>query len=168
MITLRAWNLADLDDLVHFANNEKIANNLTNRFPHPYTREAGEAFIAMAINHKPQQIFAIDLEGRAIGAIGIHPQADIWCKNAEIGYWLAEPYWGKGIITEAIQAIVKYGFATFELERIFARPFGRNTASQKVLQKTGFVFEARIEQNLFKNGAFEDELIYSIRRPLGE
>lgn len=166
MITLRAWNLSDLDDLVRFANNEKIANNLTNRFPHPYTREAGEAFIAMAKNG-PQQIFAIDLEGLAIGAIGIHPQADIWCKNAEIGYWLAEPYWGKGIITEAIEAIVKYGFAMFDLERIFARPFGRNIGSQKVLQKAGFVFEARIEQNLFKNGAFEDELIYSIRRPLG-
>ena len=167
MITLRAWSPADLDDLVHFANNERIANNLTNMFPHPYTPEAGTAFIAMANSHEPQQIFAIDLDGRAIGAIGIHPQGDIWSKNAEIGYWLAEPYWGKGIITQTIREIVSYGFATFDLERIFARPFGRNLGSQKALQKAGFQFEAQIKQNLFKNGTFEDELIYGIRRPLG-
>jgi len=120
-VNLRPWNKNDLDNLVKYADNKMIADNLTNKFPHPYTEES-------------------------------------------LGYWLAESYWGKGIITQAIRAIVDYGFETFEIDRIFARPFGSNIASQKVLEKVGFILEARLIKTIWKNGRYEDELIYAKRR----
>ncbi len=141
---------------------------MTNSFLHPYARENGEKFIAFVTANDPVHISAIDIEGEAVGGIGLHPQADIQCKNAELGYWLAESFWGKGIIKEAIKQITVVGFKTFDITRIFARPFGTNTASQKALEKAGFTLEARsdsyrIEKTFFKNGIFEDELVYGIR-----
>ena len=161
---LRPWTLGDLDSLVKYANNFKIAKNLTNRYPHPYTVEAGNSFIKMAMEGSPQQIFAIDVAGEAVGAIGLHPQTDIQCKNAEMGYWLAEPFWGNGIVTKAVGQMVEYGFKTFDITRIFARPFGPNIGSQRVLEKAGFTLEGRFEKTLFKNGEFVDELFYAVRR----
>ncbi len=160
---LRKWELSDLDHLVEIANNSKIAENLTNHFPHPYTRESGEGFIQMARSHPENRIFAISIDGQANGAIGIHPQQDIFVKNAELGYWLAEPFWGKGIMTKAVREIVKYGFKQFDINRIFARPFGNNIGSQRVLENAGFTLEGKFEKTIFKNGKFEDELVYAIR-----
>jgi ribosomal-protein-alanine N-acetyltransferase len=162
--TLRSWKTQDLDKLVQIANNPKIANNLTNKFPYPYTAENGKAFIDFAIQGTPHYIFAIDIKGEVAGGIGIHPQADVHCKNAELGYWLAEPFWSKGIISRAIVQVVDFGFKTFDIERIYARPFGTNLASQRVLEKCGFTLEGRFEKTLFKNGEFKDELIYAVRR----
>lgn len=164
-ISLRAWHPDDLQTLVGYANNAKIAQNLTNMFPHPYNEEAGKGFIAMANSHDPRRIFAIDLDGEAIGAIGVHPQTDIMCKNAEMGYWLAEPFWGKGIMSIAVVEMIGYGFKHFDISRIYARPFGPNIGSQKVLEKAGFVLEARFENTIYKNGVFMDELVYAVRRP---
>ena len=161
---LRPWTMNDLDSLVKYANNQKIAANLMDRFPHPYTMENGKAFIEMASRASPANILAIEINNEAAGGIGLHVQEDVYCKNAELGYWLAEPYWGKGIITGAVRQMVDYGFQHFSIERIFARPFGRNIASQKVLGKTGFELEAKFEKTVFKNGQFEDELVYAIRR----
>lgn len=161
---LRAWTPADLDSLVAYANNFNIAKNLTNQFPHPYTPENGRAFIEMARNSTPTRIFAIEIGGQASGGIGLHPQSDIQCRNAELGYWLAEPFWGNGVITRAIGQVVAYGFQHFDIDRIFARPFGPNLASQRVLEKAGFVLEARFEQTLFKNGEYLDELVFAIRK----
>ena len=161
---LRAWRPNDLENLVKYANNPKIAQNLTDAFPYPYTEEKGIQFIEMAVSHDIQRIFCIDINGEALGAIGIHPQTDIYCKNAELGYWLAETQWGKGLITEAIKQIVDYGFQKFDITRIFARPFGHNIASQKVLEKAGFTLEAKLEKTLYKNGEYLDELIYAVRK----
>jgi ribosomal-protein-alanine N-acetyltransferase len=161
---LREWKESDLDNLVRYANNPAIARNLTNAFPYPYSSEHGIKFIRMAAGFNPARIFAIDIAGEACGGIGVHPQADVYCKNAELGYWLAEPFWGKGIITSAVQQVTKYGFETFDITRIFARPYGTNLASQRVLEKAGFVLEARMKETFFKNGVFEDELIYAVRR----
>ena len=161
---IRPWQISDLDNLVHYANNWNIARNLTNKFPHPYTQADGEWFISFALSHTPVQLFAIEYDGQAVGGIGLHLQDDIFCKNAELGYWLAEPFWGKGIVPGVVRQIVEYGFAQFDIDRIFARPFGSNTASQRVLEKTGFRFEARFEQTLYKHGEYHDELVYSIRR----
>src|SRR5688572_5312591 len=97
--TLRPWSISDLDNLVKYANNPNIAKNLTDKFPFPYTESHGKEFIEMATQHNPIQIFAIDIDEQAAGAIGIHPQDDIHRRNAELGYWLAEPYWGKGIVS---------------------------------------------------------------------
>lgn len=163
-ITLRPWHINDLDNLVRYANNPAIAANMTNAFPHPYTLENGTAFIAFANKDNPVHLFAIDLNGQAIGGIGIHPQQDIMCKNAELGYWLAQPFWGQGIVPEAVNQICNWAFNAYDITRIFARPFGRNIASQKVLEKTGFILEATLKQTIFKNGKFEDELIYARRK----
>jgi len=137
---------------------------MTDQFPHPYTWERGTAFIEMATSFDPVRIFAIEVDGAAAGGIGLHLQTDIMRKNAELGYWLAETHWGKGIASKAVKQMVKYGFETFDITRIYARPFGSNAASQKVLEKCGFKLEARIEESIFKNQVFEDELIYAVRR----
>ena len=161
--TLRPWQLSDAESLAKHANNAKIAQFLTNGFPHPYTFENAISFIQIASSLHPNQIFAIVVEEQAVGSIGLHLQSDIMCKNIELGYFLSEDYWGRGIITEAIKKIVIYGFTNFDIVRIYARPFGNNIASQRVLEKAGFTLEARIKGNIYKNGAFQDELIYGIR-----
>jgi RimJ/RimL family protein N-acetyltransferase len=162
--TLRPWKMTDLDSLVKYANNFHISKNLTNRFPYPYSREDGKNFIEMATSHSPAHVLCIEINGEAAGGIGVHPQADIYCKNAEMGYWLAEPFWGKGIVTEAVKQMVPYGFQNFDITRIYARPYGHNKASQRVLEKAGFTLEARLEKTIYKNGEFLDELIYAVRR----
>ena len=161
---LRPWQVTDLPTLVQHANNWNVAKNLMDKFPHPYTEADGRDFIAFANSDEPVHIFAIAVEAQAVGGIGLHPQTDIHRKNAELGYWLAEPFWGNGIISAAIRQMVDFGFATFDIDRIFARPFGTNLASQRVLEKNGFVLEGRFEEVLYKNGEYLDELIYAVRR----
>jgi ribosomal-protein-alanine N-acetyltransferase len=161
---LRPWQTEDLYSLVTLANNPRIAANMANVFPHPYTEEAGRAFIAMAMSKTPPLILAIEVEGKAAGGIGLHPQGDIYCRNAEMGYWLGEPYWGKGIASRAIREMVAYGFRHLDIDRIFARPFGTNKTSQRALEKAGFLLEARLEKTFYKNGEMLDELIYAVRR----
>lgn len=161
---LRPWTIEDAENLAKYANNPKVAQFLTNAFPHPYTIENAKSFIEMVSLQDPTSIFAIDLDGEAVGSIGLHAQTDIMCKNMELGYFLGEPFWGSGITTEAVRTIVEYGFQNFDITRIYARPYGNNPASQKVLEKAGFTLEARIEQNIYKNGEFLDELIYAVRK----
>lgn len=163
-IILRPLETNDAERLATLANNIKIATNLTDQFPHPYHLEDANRFISMTMNSSPRNVLCIEVNKELIGAIGIHPQNDVWKRNAELGYWLAEDYWGKGIMTEAIQQMVTYGFNNFDIERIFARPFGRNIASQRVLEKTGFTMEARLKGTIVKNGRVEDECIYGMRR----
>ena len=161
---LRPWKISDIENLVKYANNKKISDNLTDAFPYPYTHDDGLKFITSQSNNNPVKAFAIEINGEASGAIGIFQQTDIHTKNAEMGYWLAEEHWGKRIITKAIKQIVEYGFTNFEINRIFARPFGTNIASQKVLEKAGFKLEAKFNNTIFKNGDYQDELIYGIYR----
>jgi RimJ/RimL family protein N-acetyltransferase len=161
---LRSWKESDLTNLVTYANNWEIAKNLTNKFPFPYTKEDGMAFIHSEIHHKSALLLAIDINNQAVGSIGVFPQDDIHKKNAELGYWLAKPFWNKGIITKAIKEIVGLSFNKLEINRIFARPFGSNIASQKVLEKADFTLEARFEKTVWKNNQFEDELIFAIRK----
>ena len=163
-IKLRPWVLSDLNDLVQFANNWNIAQFMSDQFPFPHLEEKGRAFIEFANKGNPIHIFAIDLKGQAIGGMGLHPQTDIHKRNAEIGYWLAEPFWGQGIVSSLIPKLIQFGFEELDINRIFARAFGRNIASQRVLEKTGFQLEAKFEKTIFKNGAFEDELIYGYRK----
>jgi RimJ/RimL family protein N-acetyltransferase len=165
---LRPWTDADVDSLVENANDAGIADMLTDAFPHPYTREAAVGFITMAQSHTPTRLFAISVDdgvnGVACGGIGLHLQADIMRRNAELGYWLGRAFWGNGIVTDAVRAMVDYGFNTFDIDRIYARPFGSNLASQRVLEKAGFTLEARFAQTIEKNGRREDELVYARRR----
>jgi RimJ/RimL family protein N-acetyltransferase len=158
---LRKWVETDLDSLVKYANNENVAKWMTNGFPHPYTHEDGKAYLSMIANDNPLKVFAIEVDDEAVGSIGIFPQADIHEKSAEIGYWLSEAFWGQGIMVQAIQEIVAYGFRTFDVVRIFARPFSTNMGSQRVLEKAGFTLEARLKNALYKNGELMDEMIYT-------
>ena len=144
---LRPWQISDLENLVRHANNWNVAKNLTDKFPHPYTSDDGKAFIERTTKEDPVHIFAIDVAGKAVGGIGIHPQDDIHRKNAELGYWLAEPYWGQGIISQAISLMVDYAFSAFDIDRIFARPFGTNIASRRALEKNNFWRDLRLLLN---------------------
>jgi RimJ/RimL family protein N-acetyltransferase len=163
-VTFRPWNINDLNDLVALANNKNITQYMADVFPHPYTTENGKNFIDFANSNGNSRIFAITLNDQIVGSIGLHIQTDILKKNAEIGYWLAEEYWGKGIMTEAIDQIVNYGFSNLDIVRIFARIYGTNIPSQKVIEKAKFKLEAKFEKTIFKNNEFLDELIYAIRK----
>ena len=157
---LRPWRSSDLDSLVKHADNYNIAKWLTDQFPHPYTYESGQGYIEMVGKDNPTKVFAIEIDGEAAGSIGVFPQSDIHQKSAEIGYWLSEKYWRNGIMSSAIRDIVKYGFDTFDIVRIYARPFSTNIGSQKVLEKAGFTLEAKLKKAIFKKGELMDELIY--------
>jgi len=161
-LTLRPWEVSDLKNLLKYANNLKIAQNMTNAFPHPYSKEAGKKFIAMANSKIPVSIFAICINNQAIGGIGVHPQQDIHEKCAELGYWLAEPFWGKGIVSKAVLQMIDFAFQNFDIVRLYARPFSSNIGSQKVLEKCGFKHEATLKKSIYKNGVYLDELIYCI------
>lgn len=163
-ITLRSWNINDAEHLSLIANNKNIAKFMMNQFPHPYTLDNAKSFISMATQNEPRNILAIDLNGLAIGGIGIHLQHDVYEKNAELGYWLSEENWGKGYITQAIELMKNYVFNNFSINRIFAKPFGSNIASQRVLEKSGFVLEATLKTTIYKSGVYEDELIYAFRK----
>lgn len=156
--------MLDLPNLVKYANNWNVAKNLTDKFPHPYTEKDGKSFIELATMDPSVPIFAIEISGQAAGGIGIYLQTDIHKKNAELGYWLAEPFWGKGVVSKAIKQVVDFAFTTYDIDRVFARPFGTNIASQKVLEKNNFRLEGRFDKVLFKNGDYLDELIYAVRR----
>lgn len=161
---LRRWSISDLDSLLRYADNLAISGNLTDQFPSPYTKERGRTFIETVSTIEPPRVFCISTDHEAIGAIGIHPQSDIWSRNMELGYWLAQPYWGNGIMTAAIKEVVQIGFSTFDVDRIFARPFGGNIGSQRALEKAGFVLEAKLERTIYKKGVYHDEMIFGVRR----
>lgn len=162
-ITLRPWQNTDKPDLIKYANNVAIFNNLTDQFPHPYGAAHADWFIGNANSKTPPEILAISLGNKAIGAIGLHPESDVFRFNCELGYWLAEPFWGRGYVTQAVQAMVVYARENFNFRRLYARPYGRNVASQRVLEKAGFVLEAKFEKIVFKNEQFEDLWIYAYR-----
>lgn len=162
---LRELKIEDAESIAKYANNYNISRFLTDAFPFPYGIEDARIFITKIAADPEVTILTIEVNGEAAGAIGIHPQSDIHRKNAELGYWLAEPYWGHGIVTRAIREIVELAFKKYTINRIFARPFSNNPASQRVLEKAGFSLEGRFSRTLIKNGEYLDELIYALRRP---
>lgn len=164
LFELRPFTLDDLPALVKHANDPSVAGNLTDAFPHPYTEESGRHFLQEAMKELPLRR-CIDIDGECCGAIGLHPKPDLWRRNMELGYWLANEHRGKGIMTEAIKQMTELGFSAFpDIMRIYATPFGSNIASQRALEKAGFKLEAKLEGTLFKNGRLEDEWIYAVRR----
>lgn len=161
-ITLREFTHKDRDALVALANNLNIANNLRDGFPHPYTLENADKFIEDAQSWDPPRRFCIEKNGKYVGNIGLHPNSDIYRMNAEIGYFIGEPFWGQGIASQAVKMMVAYGFEHLNLHRIEAGVFSYNIASAKVLENAGFQFEGTAKESVFKNGKFGDELKYGI------
>jgi ribosomal-protein-alanine N-acetyltransferase len=161
-IVLRRWRPDDLDALVHYANNRKIWLNLRDRFPHPYTRSDAEAWIAFCLTEaEPILQFAIEYRREAIGGIGFERHIDVHRFTAEVGYWIAEPFWGQGIASAALQRATDYGFNRLNLERIEAMVFAGNAASARALEKNGYSFEGRLQRSVFKDGRFLYGLLYS-------
>jgi ribosomal-protein-alanine N-acetyltransferase len=162
-IKLRILNDKDRFSLVKYANNKKIADNLRNAFPHPYSEQNAIDFIKSANENNPNKlVLAIDLNGELIGCIGAFKQVDIYSKNAEIGYWLAEPFWGNGYVSSVIKKILPMVFENMDIVRIYAEPFENNIGSKKVLEKAGFKLEAVLKNNIFKNGEILSSCIYSL------
>ena len=162
-LRLRPWRPEDKPALLRHADNPKVARNLTNIFPSPYTEaDADEWLDARENDEAPCRLFAIVIDGEAAGGIGIHTREDVHAKTAEIGYWLAELHWGQGYMTEALRALVPYAFATFDLHRLEAYHFGWNPASGRVLEKAGFRLEGCLRERICKNGAYTDSLMYGL------
>ena len=164
--SIRLLSEEDADALQRYANNRKIWENLRDIFPHPYSLQDAQAFLDFAIKARPEADFAITNETEAIGCIGLRLGNDVHRHTAELGYWLGEPFWSRGIMTEAITAFTPFAFRWFELLRIFAQPFAGNTASARVLEKAGFVCEGRLKANVVKDGKFFVSLMYArVREP---
>ncbi len=160
-LLFRTWRSSDLDALVAHADNRKVWMNLTDRFPHPYTREDGEAWIGM--NHLligPAVNFAIVVGGEAIGGVGLELLDDVFEHSASVGYWLGERFWGQGIATAAVDFITHYAFSTLPLDRLQASVFEWNPASVRVLEKTGFQPEGRLRGAVVKDGRRGDLLLF--------
>jgi [ribosomal protein S5]-alanine N-acetyltransferase len=159
---LRPFREGDEPALVRHADNRNVWRNLADLFPHPYTFEAAEAWVRLNIDTPIDHLsLAIAVDDEVVGAIGLTAKDDVHRKTAEIGYWLSEAYWGRGIASEAVGLIVEYGFQALDLARIEAAVFPWNPASARVLEKNGFAFEARLKHRVFKDGELVDELMYA-------
>ena len=158
--SVRDWVAEDLPALVRHANNRKVWINLRDRFPHPYTEADGRAFLTHVVGRDQQTLWAIEVDGEAAGGIGIVLMTDVERVSAEIGYWLGESCWNRGVATEALQAVTTEAFRRFDLQRIFALPFADNPGSIRVLEKAGYALEGRLPQSAIKNGVIRDQLMY--------
>jgi len=161
VVTIRKFSRNDKFRMAEIANNMKIAINLRDAFPFPYYPEHAQKFISACLRQKPYQVFAIEFEGEYVGNIGLHKQEDVYRKTAELGYFIGEPYWNKGITTRAVKLICDYGFRELDVIKIFSGVFSFNTASQRVLEKCGFEREAVLRNAVIKNGKVCDEYRYA-------
>lgn len=164
--TLRQWRAADLDALVRHANNIRVADNLRDHFPHPYTLDAGRLFLE-SVGAFDAGRWAIDVAGEACGGAGVHRKEREERRTAEIGYWLGEAFWGRGIMTEVVGALTDWAFRTYpDLLRLEAGVFEGNPGSMRVLEKNGYVLEGRMRQRIVKSGVVRDQLIFGrLREP---
>jgi len=159
---VRTWRRGDAASLVSHANNANIAKHLRDRFPHPYTERDARTFLRMASLADNRAVnLAIDVGGMAVGAIGLTRGSDVERFSAEIGYWLAEPYWGRGIVTEALILLTGEAFTRMNILRLFALPFADNLASARVLEKAGYAREGLLKSSAVKYGEPRDQLLFA-------
>lgn len=161
---LRSWRAGNEEALARYANNRNVWINLRDSFPHPYTVEDAIAWVQLQKDKEPAQNFAIATADEVIGGIGIKLQEDVHRGSAEIGYWLGELFWNRGITTRALQALTGYAFDNFDLVRLYATVFEWNPASARVLEKAGFTYEARLRKSVIKDGKVIDEFLYALVR----
>ena len=161
---IRKWELSDAKDLAAALSNKKVQDNLRDGLPYPYTEQDGKEFISAMLSADESETFAfaITVDNMVIGSIGIFRQGNIHRQIAELGYYIAEEYWGKGIMTEAVKQICEYVFANSDIIRIYAEPFAYNIASCRVLEKVGFQYEGTLRSNAVKNGRVIDMEMYSL------
>ena len=161
---IRKWELSDAKDLAAALSNKKVQDNLRDGLPYPYTEQDGKDFISAMLSADENETFAfaITVDNTVIGSIGIFRQENIHRQTAELGYYIAEEYWGKGIMTEAVRQICEYVFRESDIIRIYAEPFVYNIASCRVLEKAGFQYEGTLRSNAVKNGRVIDMEMYSL------
>lgn len=161
-IILRPWSVDDAADLAEIANNRKIADNLQDIFPSPYSLKDAREWLKTILPINPPLNFAIIYENDIAGNIGILTKTDIHRKNFEIGYFLSEKFWGRNIAARAIKAITSYAFSNFDIARVYAETFSDNVRSRRALEKAGFILEATLKNYVIKNGIIKDSCIYSV------
>lgn len=161
---IRKWELSDAVDLAATLSNKKIQNNLRDGLPYPYTERDGEEYISAMLSADENETFAfaVIVDDKVVGSIGVFRQENIHRQTAELGYYLAEEYWGKGIMTEAVRQICEYVFKKSDIIRIYAEPFAYNIASCRVLEKAGFQCEGTLKSNAVKNGKITDMKMYAL------
>jgi [ribosomal protein S5]-alanine N-acetyltransferase len=161
---LRKWKIDDVEDVAHNANNDRIACNLRGSFPFPYTLQDAKDYVCSCVsNDETRQICrAIAVEDKVVGSIGIFLGTDVYRKSAELGYWLAEEYWNKGIMSTAIKQLCREAFEEYDIVRIFAEPFSYNIGSRRVLEKAGFSLEGIMKNGVYKSGKFFDYCMYAL------
>jgi len=160
-VAVRPWRVEDIPTLPGHADNRQIWANLRDAFPHPYRPEDAEAFVTRVLASDPVTNFAIEVDGEAVGGVGFTLGNDIERIGAEMGYWLAEPYWGRGIMGAVVRETVRWGVAQFGLARVFAVPFAENRGSARVLEKAGFQLEGVMRRSAIKDGRIVDQLLYA-------
>ena len=164
-IKLRPLRLSDAKRLADLANNEKISRNLRDGFPNPYTLADAQNFLSKFTNQDPVTFFGIEYNGEYVGNISVVPGQDVYRKSAEIGYFIGESYWNKGIVTTAVNLITEYGFKHLGIIRIHTGVFEYNTASMRVLEKCGYTKDCVFRKSVFKQNKIWDEVRYSKINP---
>jgi ribosomal-protein-alanine N-acetyltransferase len=162
---VRSYKLTDAPSLARHANNRKIWINLRDAFPYPYTLKDARTFIRTALKDRPERMFAISVDGDAVGGIGFSLHRDVERVSAEIGYWLGEEFWSRGITTAALKAVTDYAIQTHGLTRLYAVPYEWNPASFRVLEKAGYSLEGRLRRSAIKDGKIIDQLLYAYSVP---
>ena len=161
---IRKWKRSDAKDLAIALSNKRIQDNLRDGLPYPYTEQDGADYISAMLSADENEVFAfaVTVDGSAVGSIGVFRRENIHRQTAELGYYLAEEYWGKGIMTEAVTQVCKYVFEKSDVIRIYAEPFAYNAPSCRVLEKAGFQYEGTLRSNAVKNGKILDMKMYSL------
>lgn len=162
---VRQWRRTDAESLAHHANNLNVAMYLRDRFPHPYAIADAKTFLKHAASAEDPSNLAIEVDGQATGGVGFVPGRDIERFSAEIGYWLGEELWGRGIATEAVALVTEYAFRELNYLRLFALPFADNPGSIRVLEKAGYVKEALLRSSSVKYGVVKDQLLFARINP---
>ncbi len=161
---IRLFQPNDRDAIVLHANHWNVAKNMRDRFPHPYTVNDAETWLALVSTQSPATNFAIATAEELIGGIGLDLQNDVFRRSAELGYWLGESYWGRGIATVVVRAFTRYAFEAHDLLRVFAGVFSWNPGSMRVLEKAGYVREGILRQSVVKDGQVLDKMLYAATR----
>jgi RimJ/RimL family protein N-acetyltransferase len=159
-VQIRPWKPEDAAALASICNNKKIWLNVRDRFPHPYTVGNAVEWITFTLNQKPLQNFAVSYYGKIAGSIGVMPKDDVYRKSIEIGYFIGEDYWGRGIATTAVALMMDYIKANFDVIRVYAEVFDHNAASMKVLKKNGFHLEGIRKKAVVKNNVIMDDHVW--------
>ena len=160
---IRKWRPSDAAELAKVLSDKEILDNLRDGLPYPYTEQDGAAFISamLAADERETFAFAVTVQDKAVGSIGVFRQGNVHRRTAELGYYIAKEYRGKGMMTEAVRQVCTYVFDNSDILRIYAEPFSYNAASCRVLEKAGLQYEGTLRCNAVKNGRILDMKMYA-------